>query len=65
MLAARSMGYDTCPMEGFEFDKVGELIKLPADHIITMMVAVGKRAKAPLPRGGQLALSEVVFENHF
>ena len=65
MLAAKSMGYDTCPMEGFEFDKVGELINLPEDHIITMMVLVGRKAKEPPARSGQLALSDVSFENHF
>jgi len=65
MLGARSMGYDTCPMEGFDFAKVGKLINLPSDHIITMMVVVGKKAKEAGPRGGQLPLSEVVFENSF
>ncbi len=65
MLAAKSMGYDTCPMEGFDYDKVGKLIRLPTDHIITMMVVVGKAAKPANPRGGQLPLSEVVFENKF
>lgn len=65
MLAAKSMGYDTCPMEGFDFAKVGKLINLPSDHIISMMVVVGKKAKDASPRGGQLALSEVVFENSF
>lgn len=65
MLAAKAMGYDTCPMEGFDYKKVGTLIQLPSDHIITMMVVVGKKAAEPSPRGGQLPLSEVVFENHF
>lgn len=65
MLAAKAMGYDTCPMEGFDFRKVGDLINLPSDHIISMMVVVGKKAKDASPRGGQLPLSEVVFEDHF
>lgn len=65
MLAARSMGYDTCPMKGFDFDAVGKLINLPTDHIISMMVVVGKKTKDASPRGGQLPLSDVVFENHF
>ena len=65
MLAAQSMGYDSCPMEGFDYGKVGNLINLPDDHIVTMMVVVGKKAKDAAPRGGQLSLSEVVFENHF
>lgn len=55
MLAAQELGYDSCPMIGFDFDRVATLIRLPADHVIVMMVAIGK-AKAPAwPRGGQLA----------
>ena len=65
MLAAKSMGYDTCPMEGFDYDKVGKLIHLPNDHIISMMVVVGKATQDASPRGGQLPLSEVAFENRF
>ena len=29
MLAAKAMGYDSCPMIGFDIDKVAELINLP------------------------------------
>jgi nitroreductase len=65
MLAAKSMGYDTCPMEGFDFDAVSKLINLPEDHLISMMVVVGKAIKNASPRGGQLPLSEIVFENNF
>jgi nitroreductase len=65
MLAAKSMGYDSCPMDGFDFDKVGELINLPDDHVISMFVVVGKGTKEAFPRPGQLALDEVVIENRF
>lgn len=65
MLAAKSMGYDTCPMKGFDYDAVGKLINLPADHVIAMMVVVGKAAKEAPPRGGQLPLDEVVYKNSF
>ena len=65
MLAAKSMGYDSCPMDGFDFDKVAELIKLPDDHVIAMFVAIGKGTKDAWPRPGQLALGEVVIENSF
>ena len=65
MLAAKDMGYDSCPMVGFDFQKVGELINLPKDHIITMYVVVGKRIKDPWPRQGQLLMNEVVIENQF
>ena len=65
MLASKSMGYDSCPMDGFDFDKVGELINLPNDHVISMFVAIGKGTKEAWPRAGQLALSEVVIKNSF
>ena len=65
MLAAKEMGYDSCPMDGFDFDAVGKLINLPQDHAIAMFVAIGKGIKEPWPRGGQLPLSEVVVENRF
>ncbi len=65
MLAAKSLGYDTCPMKGFDYEKVGNLINLPDDHVIVMMVVVGKAAKAASTRGGQLPLSEIMFENSF
>jgi nitroreductase len=65
MLAAKSMGYDSCPMDGFDFDAVGKLINLPADHVIAMFVAIGKATKPAQPRGGQLPVHEVVIQNKF
>jgi nitroreductase len=65
MLAAKQMGLDSCPMGGFEPEELAQIINLPNDHIIVMMVIVGKALEPPGTRGGQLALDEVVFENKF
>jgi len=65
MLAAKTMGYDSCPMDGFDFDAVAKLIDLPQDHAIAMFVAIGKGTKAAWPRGGQLPMDEVVINDHF
>ena len=65
MLTAKSMGYDTCPMDGFDFDKVGDLLNLPSDHTPAMFVCVGKSIKEAMPRGGQLLLNEVFIRNQF
>jgi nitroreductase len=65
MLAAKAMGYESCPMIGFEIDKVAELIHLPEDHVMGPMVAIGKGVKDPWPKPGQLGLDEVVIENSF
>ena len=65
MLAAQAMGYDSCPMVGFDFDAVAQLIDLPADHVIVMFVAIGKATQPARARGGQLPLAEVVFHDRF
>ena len=65
MLAAKEMGYDSCPMDGFDFDAVAKLINLPADHVPTMFIVVGKALQAASPRGGQLAMDEIVVNNTF
>ncbi|WP_042684397.1 nitroreductase family protein [Candidatus Nitrosotenuis chungbukensis] len=65
MLASKSMGYDSCPMIGFDPKEVGSLINLPKDYIICMMITVGKAVKEAQPRGGQLPLSDVVVTNRF
>ena len=65
MLAAKAMGYESCPMIGFDIEKVAELINLPEDHVMGAMVAIGKGTKDPWPKPGQLPLSELVIENKF
>lgn len=65
MLAAQDMGYESCPMDGFDFDAVARLIGLPDDVTPAMFVAVGKKAKDPWPRGGQLPMEEVVFFDRY
>ena len=65
MLAAKAMGYDSCPMDGFDFDAVGELINLPSDHVISFMVAIGKPLEEAHPRGGAISSDEVVINDRF
>jgi len=65
MLAAKSMGYDSCPMDGFDFDAVAKIINLPENHVISYMIAIGKGIKEVWPRPGQLPYEDVVIENHF
>ena len=65
MLAAQEMGYESCPMIGFDGEKVAELIHLPEDHVMGPMVAIGKGTKDTWPKAGQLPLEEIVFNNSF
>lgn len=65
MLAAKALGYDSCPMDGFDFDAVAKIIKLPEDHVISFMVAIGKGTQPAWPKPGQLSYDQVVVQNTF
>ena len=65
MLAARELGYDSCPMIGFDAAKVAELVNLPPDHIISFMIPVGKASKPAWDRGERLPDSRVVIHDKF
>lgn len=65
MLAAKALGYESCPMDGFDYEAVGRLINLPEDHVVAMFVAIGKGIKPAWPRGGQLPSQEVVIIDRF
>ncbi|WP_413364420.1 nitroreductase family protein [Lysinibacillus sp. 3P01SB] len=42
MLAAKNRGWDTCPMIGFDQQKVREILHVPLTHEIVMMITIGK-----------------------
>ena len=65
MLAAQSMGYDSCPMDGFDFDEVGELINLPEDHAICMFVVIGKGIGPIGEPKDKLPIGDVVITDCF
>lgn len=65
MLAAKAMGYDSCPMIGFDEQKVAELIGLPEHYAIGMMLTIGKAAKPAWPKPGQLGIEEIRVKNRF
>ncbi len=65
MLAATSMGYQSCPMIGYDIDGLAKLVNLPDDHVMGPLVAIGKGTKDPWPKPGQLPLSDLVVEDSF
>jgi len=65
MLAARDLGYDSCPMIGFDGEAVSKLIKLPANYILSFMIPVGKQAKPAWDRGARLPDEKVVAYDTF
>jgi len=65
MLVAKDMGYDSCPMIGYDAAKVAEIVGLPEDVPPLMIITVGKAAEKARPRMGLLDLEEVVSMNSY
>ncbi|MDQ7788336.1 MAG: nitroreductase family protein [Thermodesulfovibrionales bacterium] len=67
MLAAKGLGLETHPMDGFDEDCVKKEFGVPADKIIPMLVAVGylKSGITLLPRAFRRNIDEFVrFEKY-
>ncbi len=65
MLVATEMGYQTCPMIGFDAARVAEIVRMPATWIPVMIVTVGRGTREPHPKPGQLRVEDVAFWNTF
>ena len=65
MLSAQSIGLQSCPLVGFDFEAVAKAIRLPDDHIVAMFVAIGKSNRDPWPRFPSLSLDQVVIRDRF
>ncbi len=65
MLAAQAMGLDSCPIDGFDYEAVGKIIQLSEDHLISFIIAVGKKTKEAWPKPGQIDYKEAVVIDQF
>jgi nitroreductase len=65
LLMAEVMGYDTAPMEGFEQDKVHEVLRLPLSYWVVALLAIGHGKVADKFDGGRFDIGHTVFGEEF
>jgi nitroreductase len=65
MLMAEVMGYDTAPMEGFEQQKVHEVLLLPLSYWVVALLAVGHLNGPDKFNGGRFDMRHTVFAEEF
>jgi nitroreductase len=66
MLMAEVLGYDTAPMEGFEADKVCEVLKLPLSYHVVALLAIGHlRGPDDKFNGGRFSMRRIVFDGEY
>lgn len=64
MIAAKAMGYDTCPMGGYDAAKFVEAFNVPARYVPVMLISVGLAA-SPARSAGRLSLDQITVSNTF
>jgi nitroreductase len=65
MLMAEVMGDDTAPLEGFEQDKVHEVLRLPMSYWVVALLAVGHLKGPDKFYGGRFEMAHTVFGEEF
>lgn len=65
LLMAEVIGYDTAPMEGFEQDKVHEVLRLPLSYWVVALLGVGHMQGTDKFDGGRFDMAHTVFGEEF
>ena len=65
LLTAETLGYDTAPMEGFEEEKVREVLRLPLSYWVVALLAVGHVNGSDKFYGGRFEMGHTVFGEEF
>ncbi|HTZ90338.1 MAG TPA: nitroreductase family protein [Alloacidobacterium sp.] len=65
MLMAEVIGYDTAPMEGFEEERVCEILKLPLSYRVVALLAIGRLKGSDKFYGGRFSMARTVFAEEY
>src|ERR1700723_2002070 len=65
LLMAEVMGYDTAPMEGFEQEKVHEVLRLPLSYWVVALLAVGHLKGPEKFNGDRFDINHTVFGEEY
>ena len=65
MLMAEVLGYDTAPLEGFEQQKVCEILRLPLSYRVIALLAIGHLHGTDKFDGGRFELAHTVFGEEY
>jgi nitroreductase len=65
MLMAETLGYDTAPMEGFEEQKVREVLRLPLSYHVVALLAIGQGKAPDKYNGGRFSMPRTVFAEEY
>jgi nitroreductase len=62
---AEVLGYDTAPMEGYEAEKVREVLRLPLSYEVVALLAIGHLKGPDKFNGGRFSMQRTVFDGEY
>ena len=65
LLMAEVLGYDTAPMEGFEEEKVREVLKLPLSYSVVALMGIGHLKGPDKYYGDRFSMARTVFAEEY
>ncbi|HZG13516.1 MAG TPA: nitroreductase family protein [Candidatus Bathyarchaeia archaeon] len=66
MLIAKDKGWDTCPMIGYDPEKMAQILDIPERYVPVMLITIGKAdLSSERPRGYRKPTSQFVSYNSF
>ncbi len=65
LLMAEVLGYDTAPMEGFEQEKVHEVLRLPMSYWVVALLGIGHLKGPDKYNGGRFEMNHTVFGEEY
>jgi nitroreductase len=65
LLMAETLGYDTAPMEGFEQEKVREVLRLPLSYHVVALLGIGHLKGQDKFNGGRFSMARTVFDDEY
>lgn len=65
LLMAEALGYDTAPMEGYESDKVCQVLNLPMSYEVVALLAIGHLKGPDKFDGGRFSMARTVFDGEY
>jgi len=65
MWMAEVLGYDTAPMEGYEAEKVSEVLRLPLSYEVVALLAIGHLQGPDKFNGGRFSMQRTVFDGEY
>jgi nitroreductase/dihydropteridine reductase len=57
---AKSLGFDSCPMGGFDSKEFSRILKIPPPLVPTMLCPIGYAADTPMPKA-RFAKEDIIF----